>query len=196
MGIPSPLARVKRAVLPGVWLLTSVLLTAGCLGGPSYRDARVPLETAAQVNVDRYLGTWYEIARLPNRFEKNCEGVTAQYDRRPDGLLLVVNTCRKGGIDGPADSAVGRAKIVDTQTNAKLKVSFFGPFWGDYWILDVDPDYQIALVGEPSGKFLWILARTPTLAPRERELALRKLMGFGYDTSALYFTRQPPGGTR
>ncbi|MEL6791076.1 MAG: lipocalin family protein [Pseudomonadota bacterium] len=182
----------RRAM--AIWLVIALLFTAGCMGGPSYRDATVPLETAANVDLDRYLGKWFEIARLPNRFEKNCEAVTARYDRRKDGKILVVNTCRKGGVDGPADSAIGRAKVVDTTTNAKLKVSFFGPFWGDYWILDVDPDYRIALVGEPSGKYLWILARTPTLAPEDRELALRKLRGFGYDTNALYFTRQPPGG--
>jgi len=169
------------------------LLIVGCGGGQSYRDTSIPLETEQTVDIERYLGTWYEIARLPNRFEKNCEGVTAEYSKRSDGKILVVNTCRKGNPDGPANSAVGRAKIVDTQTNAKLKVSFFGPFWGDYWILDLDEAYSVSLVGEPSGKYLWILSRTPSLSAEEVVLAIKKLKTFGYDTDALYFTKQPPG---
>lgn len=172
-------------------LLTLIISLAAC-GGPSYRDASIPLETEQSVNIERYLGKWYEIARLPNRFEKNCEGVTADYSSRTDGLILVVNTCRKGSPDAQAKSAIGRAKIIDTQSNAKLKVSFFGPFWGDYWILDLDEAYKISLVGEPSGKYLWILARTPLLGADEIELAIKKLQTFGYDTNALYFTKQPP----
>lgn len=165
---------------------------AGCATPPVNRDATAPLTTAGSVEVDRYLGLWYEIARLPNGFEKACEGVTAEYSRRPDGLLRVRNTCRVGAPDGRAKVAEGRARIVDSGTNAKLKVSFFGPFWGDYWILWRAEDYSVSLVGEPSGRYLWILSRTPTLTPDVRADALRRLEALGYDVSKLYYPAQPP----
>ena len=165
---------------------------AACEAPPVNRDASVPLTAVAEVDVERYLGRWYEIARLPNRFEENCEGVTADYARRDDGLIAVTNTCREGAPDGPAKAAKGRARIVDAASNAKLEVSFFGPFWGDYWIIDLAPDYSLAIVGEPEGRYLWILSRTPAIADDVRADAIATLKGFGYNTDALYFTRQPP----
>lgn len=167
-------------------------LVAGCATPPVNRSPDIPLTTALDVDPDRYLGLWYEIARLPNSFEKNCEGVTAAYSRRPDGLIRVVNTCRVNAPDGEARVAVGRARIVDEATNAKLKVSFFGPFWGDYWILWLAEDYSMSLVGEPSGRYLWILSRTPTLPEATKADALRRLDALGYDVSKLYFPAQPP----
>ena len=173
--------------------IAALALTAGCAGGPPVnRDLSIALTTETSVDPDQYLGRWYEIARFENGFEKNCEGVTADYSRRDDGLIRVVNTCRKGAPDGEAKVATGRARIVDETTNAKLKVSFFGPFWGDYWILDLDDDYQRSIVGEPSGRYLWILSRTPTITEESRQEALSKLSAFGYNVSALYFTKQPP----
>ena len=162
---------------------------AACASGEVNRNDQIPLTTVDYVEVDRYLGEWFEIARLPNRFEKNCEGVTAQYSRRDDGLLKVVNTCRQGAPDGKEKRAKGRAKIVDEVTNAKLKVSFFGPFWGDYWIIDLADDYSYAVVGEPSGRFLWILARTSSLSQIELSTILARLQEVGYNTDALYFTK-------
>jgi len=170
----------------------TALALAGCASPPVNRASETPLTTVQAVDVDRYLGRWYEIARLPNQFEKNCEGVTADYARRDDGLIEVVNTCRKGAPDGALKSARGRARIVDTASNAKLEVSFFGPFWGDYWIIDLAEDYSRSIVGEPSGRYLWILSRTPTISDESRANALSRLEAFGYDTSALYFTQQPP----
>lgn len=172
--------------------LALLALLAACGGPPVNRQSEAPLPTAASLDPDLYLGRWYEIARLPNSFEKDCEGVTADYARRPDGLIEVVNTCRKGAPDGPAETAQGRARIVDAATNAKLEVSFFGPFWGDYWILDLAEDYSLSLVGEPSGRYLWILARTPSISEETREAALVKLTSLGYDVSKLYFPAQPP----
>lgn len=165
---------------------------SACAKPPVNRAADIPLTTEAQVDLDRYLGRWYEIARFPNSFEKNCEGVTAEYARRDDGLISVVNTCRKSGVDGKAEVANGRARVVDADTNAKLEVSFFGPFWGDYWILDLDEDYSLSLVGEPQGRYLWVLARTPEISDEKRTSTLARLQALGYDTSALYFTKQPP----
>jgi apolipoprotein D and lipocalin family protein len=175
-------------------LLAAIILavTAGCAQQPVSRDPAIPLPTAASVDLDRYLGRWYEIARLPNGFEKDCEGVTADYAWRGDGLIEVVNTCRVGSTDGPVKTAIGRARIVDRESNARLEVSFFGPFWGDYWILHLAEDYSVSLVGEPSGRFLWILARTPKISDAARTAALNRLREYGYDVSRLYFPAQPP----
>ncbi|MEZ5893066.1 MAG: lipocalin family protein [Parvularculaceae bacterium] len=98
---------------------------AACASPPVNRDASAPLTTVGHVDTERYLGRWYEIARFPNRFEKDCEGVTADYAMRDDGLISVVNTCREGAPDGKEKAAKGRARIVDAATNAKLEVSFF-----------------------------------------------------------------------
>ncbi|HXI86902.1 MAG TPA: lipocalin family protein [Parvularculaceae bacterium] len=189
---PAPASyRYMRSTRP-VLLAFALVLATSCAGPPVNRQALGPLPTAAHVDVDRYLGRWYEIARLPNGFEKNCEGVTADYQRRDDGLIGVLNACRKGGPTGPLKQAEGRARIVDAETNAKLKVSFFGPFWGDYWILHIADDYSLSLVGEPSGRYLWILARTPTLSEAKKADALLRLKSVGYDVSKLHFADQPP----
>lgn len=164
-----------------------------CQSPPVNRDLSVPLTTVEFVDTERYLGRWYEIARFPNSFEENCEGVTADYGKRNDGLISVINTCRKGAPDGEEKAANGRARIVDETTNAKLEVSFFGPFWGDYWVIGLADDYSLSLVGEPSGKYLWILSRTPTISDDVRANALSTLEAFGYNVDALYWTKQPPG---
>lgn len=169
-----------------------ILAVSACAGPPVNRSAAAPLEGVPSVDLDRYLGRWYEIARFDHRFERDCEGVTADYSRREDGLIRVVNTCRKDAPDGKAKPVNGRARVVDATTNAKLEVSFFGPFWGDYWIIDLEDDYSRAIVGEPSGRYLWIMSRTPEISEASRADALAKLAALGYDTSALYFVRQPP----
>lgn len=168
-----------------------LVILAGCTTPPKNRSDAAPLRAVDAVDLDRYFGRWYEIARLPNSFEKNCEGVTADYARRADGLISVVNTCRLGAPTGERKTAVGRARAVDG-SNAKLKVSFFGPFWGDYWIIHLAEDYSLAIVGEPSGRYLWVLSRTPTLSPESRRETLEMLGAFGYDVTALYFPAQPP----
>lgn len=183
---------LQRRVAMSCVLFLAGLSLGACASPPVNRNAAQPLETVASVDLERYAGRWYEIARLPNSFETDCEGVTADYARRDDGLISVVNTCRKNGPSGPAKVAKGRARIVDEATNAKLKVSFFGPFWGDYWIIDLADDYSLSLVGEPSGRYLWMLARAPEIDPEVKSGALSKLTALGYDVSKLHFTAQPP----
>lgn len=157
----------------------------------SRRQRHAPLAVAEQVDLARYAGLWYEIARLPTRFEKGCQHVTAEYKLRPDGKVSVVNSCRKGNPAGPLETARGTARVVDSATNAKLKVSFFWPFEGDYWILDLDPDYQYALVGEPSRENLWLLSRTPQLAQPVREQLIAVAQAAGFPVEKLIFTSQP-----
>jgi apolipoprotein D and lipocalin family protein len=172
------------------------LLAAGAAAaGAAYlywrRKNYAPLPTVAHVDLARYLGRWYEVARLPVPFEKNCEHVTAEYSQRADGTIRVVNTCHKGAVHGPVKKATATARPVDA-TNAKLKVQFFWPFEGDYWILDLDQaDYQYALVGEPSRKSLWLLSRQPQLTPDVRRHLTDRARELGFPVEKLINTPQP-----
>lgn len=163
---------------------------AACDQPPVNRDGTKPLTTVASVDVKRYLGTWYEIARYDHEFERNCTGVTATYSLNPDGTIKVLNRCHRGSLSAAADDAEGTARIVDKSTNAKLGVTFFWPFEGDYWILELDPEYQWAVVGEPSGRYLWILSRSPQIGDDLRSSLLGKIEAHGYRTNALIWTPQ------
>ena len=152
-----------------------------------------PLEAVPHVELDRYLGTWYEIATIPQRFQKGCVGVTAEYSLRPDGDVQVINTCREGTLDGNVKRVVGKAWVVDKKTGAKLKVRFFWPFSGDYWIIALDPEYQYAVVGHPGRNYLWILCRRPQMDESLYTGLLEKITAQGYDASRIVKTLQPVG---
>lgn len=174
----------------GLGALLVGVLSSGC--ATSGREADLPpLETVEQVDLERYLGTWYEIARIPQRFQRDCTATTATYSLKDNGEIRVLNRCHKGAPDGPLDEAEARARVVDEESNAKLEVSFFGPFWGDYWILELGPDYEYAVVGHPSRDYLWILSRTPTMDPTLYASILRRLEAQGYETERLVRTVQP-----
>jgi apolipoprotein D and lipocalin family protein len=142
-------------------------------------------EPAKPVDLSRYAGVWYEIGRYENSFERGCEAVTAEYRPMDDGAIQVINTCRQGRLDGPVKSIKGRAKVVAGSANAKLKVSFFGPFFGDYWVLDHADDYAWSIVGEPSGRYLWLLSRTADPEPSTRETIQTRVRDLGYETSLI-----------
>jgi len=156
-----------------------------------------PLDVVPWVDLGRYAGSWYEIARLPNWFQKQCAGdVTATYTLLNDGAIQVVNSCRKK--NGQIAQAEGRAKLADTDgPNTKLKVRFapkllsFLPFvWGNYWIIDLAPDYSYAVIGEPTRKYLWVLSRTPTMDDTILQSVLDQVEQKGYDLSSLIRTQQ------
>ena len=148
------------------------------------------LEVVQSVDLTRYIGRWYEIARLPNSFQKKCaDTVTANYTMREDGKIEVINRCRKAS--GEYTTAKGKAKIVDKKTNAKLKVTFFWPFYGDYWILDLGPNYEYAVVGEPGRKYLWILSRSPRMDEALFQQLLQKMAAKGFNTEMMIRTPQP-----
>ena len=149
-----------------------------------------PLTVVESVDLQRYLGKWYEIASYPAWFQKGCTASTADYRLLPDGRIQVTNSCRKGSLDGKLKESKGKAEVVDTATNAKLKVWFFWPFKGNYWIIDLDPDYQWAVVGEPSRKYLWILSRTPTMDEAVYQGILGRLPQKGCDPTRLRKTAQ------
>ena len=171
--------------------LIPVLLLAGVTVAVALSAAAKPLEVVPHVDVRRYLGTWYEIATIPQRFQKGCVGVTAHYSLRADGAIDVVNVCRKGKLDGKVSSVRGKAWIVDKATNAKLKVRFFWPFAGAYWIIELDPDYRWAVVGHPARTYYWILSRTPQMDPAVYDELLRRAAAKGYDTGRIKKTLQP-----
>ena len=118
------------------------------------------LEVVPHVDLQKYLGKWYEIARLPARFEEGCSAVTATYSLQEDGGVSVLNECRR---NGKVKRAKGRAKVIDKETGAKLKVTFFWPFYGDYWIISLGSNYEYSVVGTPNRRYLWILSRTPKM---------------------------------
>ena len=176
-----------------IWLtaIAPVMVIATALAGCA--SSQPPLEVVGEVDLDRYLGRWYEIASFPQRFQRGCVASMATYTRRDDGRIGVVNECRDGSFDGELRRAEGVAWVADEEeSRAKLKVQFFWPFRGDYWIIDLDPDYRYAAVGHPSRNYLWILARTPTLDPALYRALLARLEAQGYDLSRLRPTPQPP----
>jgi len=170
--------------------LAAFFVTA-CVLPPDRLEGDAPPPVVEQVDLERYAGRWFEIARYDVSFQRGCEGVTAQYRPMADGLVEVINACRRGGLEGELDTVTGRAKVVEGSNGAKLKVSFFGPFFfGDYWVIDLADDYDWAVVSEPRGRFLWILARTPQMDEAVLADRLTWLANQGYDTSALRFTEQ------
>jgi apolipoprotein D and lipocalin family protein len=163
-------------------------LAAACSTSTTARLHLPELKTVPHVELARYLGTWYEIANFPQSFQRGCTATTAAYSARSDGDIDVVNRCRKGSPDGPEKIARGRARVVDKVTNAKLEVSFFRPFWGDYWIIDLGPNYEFAVVGHPSRDYLWILARSPVMEAAVYDAIVARLAAQGYEPHRLVRT--------
>jgi apolipoprotein D and lipocalin family protein len=141
--------------------------------------------TVKSLDLNRYLGTWYEIARFPHSFEKNLVGVTATYSLRDDGKIKVLNQGFKNILDGELSKAEGKAKIPDPQKPANLKVSFFWIFYAEYNVLELDDNYQYAMIGSSSDKYFWILCRTPQMDSSTYEMLLEKARKRGYNLAKL-----------
>ena len=178
--------------------MTARLLAAMMVVVPLIAQSAAPVRTVQQVDLKRYLGDWYEVARFPNRFQRHCAGdVRASYATRPDGRLDVINRCR--GTSGITE-ARGVARIADARTSARLKVrfapawlSFLPSVWGDYWIIGLADDYSWAVVGSPDREYLWILSRTPSLDGRAMETARAAARNQGFDVEQLVNTTQNVG---
>lgn len=168
----------------------ALVVSLACCG-MSVRAA-VPVASVANVDLDRYVGKWYEIASFPMFFQRNCLGdTTALYAKSADGDISVINRCRtKSGFD----EAHGRASVVAGTGNARLKVSFFWPFRADYWVIGLDKDYRWAVVGNPNRKYLWVLSRTPQLPRALLDEALKSAESQGFDLTKLRYTAQDGTG--
>ena len=172
---------MKRSIL---YLLAPCFLSCLCLAA----RAEPGVATVAAVDLARYVGKWYEIAAFPMFFQRNCVGdTTAEYGVTAQGDVSVTNRCRT---NSGFDEAHGTATVVEGSGNSRLKVSFFWPFRADYWIIGLDADYRWAVVGNPNRKYLWVLSRTPMLAPELLEAALKAAADQGYDLGQLRYTRQ------
>jgi len=167
-----------------------------CMTGiiPVMAQKANPLKTVQSVDLKRYKGLWYEIAKIPNRFQRKCASrTTAQYALREDGKLDVINRCNTQ--ERKVIEARGIARIVDSESNAKLKVSFvkilgISLFWGDYWIIGLGEEYDFAVVGTPSRKYGWILSRTPSLSQEKLEEIYKILREQGYNPDEFEITPQ------
>ena len=168
------------------------LLLNGCFTDKG--NTMKPLATVNFVDLNRYVGKWYEIARYPNSFQKGCIGSRATYTMRDDGKIRVVNECYDKSFSGKLRSAKGKAWTVDKETNARLKVSFFWPFAGDYWIIDLGKNYEYAVVGHPDRKYLWILSRSPEMTDDVYQSILERLQKKEYDIAKLIRTEQKNKG--
>jgi len=167
---------MRTAIMTGAFLLLA-LSSSG--SSPSELP---PLETVPHVDLRRYAGRWYEVASFPQRFQKGCVDSRADYRLLDDGDIEVVNSCLK---EGTLDIARGKAWVADGKTQAKLKVSFFWPFRGDYWIIELGKDYEYAVVSAPSRKYLWILAREPRMDADLYAAVLGRLKERGFDVQRL-----------
>ncbi|MBC3932955.1 lipocalin family protein [Undibacterium curvum] len=158
-------------------LCTSALLTASLFSACNTQPA-APMDVVAQVDLQRYLGRWYEIALIPNRFQAMCASDTQAEYQLEGEQILVTNRCKRA--DQGMETAQGVAEVVAQSNNAKLRVSFFRPFYGNYWILALDPDYQWVLVGEPGRQYGWVLSRTPQLSDALMQSIWQKAEQAGY----------------
>ena len=180
-------------------LLCISALTAFASDSTAERDASTstrPLETIPALDVARYMGTWHEIAKYPNWFQKECsENVKADYSLMNDGCVRVVNRCQT--TEGTLSEAIGEARQIGASTSPKLEVRFapawlsFLPFvWGDYWVIELDDDYQLVAVSEPNRDYLWILSRTPEVDPVSYNALLTRLQRQGFDLQRMEATKQ------
>ena len=182
---------------------TTFAMLAFALGlqpGPAAAEGATavePLQPIAALDVQRYMGTWYEIAKYPNWFQKKCVGDTrADYSLQADGRVQVINRCREA--NGELSEAVGMARQIGATDSPKLEVrfapawlSFLPMVWGDYWVIDLDPDYRLVAVSEPSREYLWVLSRTPAVDAQAYEALLARLAARGFDPGKLERTTQP-----
>jgi len=186
----------SRSLIAALCFSFSAWVSLASAQAPASEVSPAPLEAIASLDVARYMGTWYEVAKYPNWFQKRCiANTSATYAIQPNGMLQVLNRCQKE--DGSMSEALGAAKQVGDANSPKLEVRFapawlsFLPFvWGNYWVIDLDPQYQLAAVSEPSRKYLWVLSRSKTVEPKAYEALLQRLKQKGFNLDAIEISKQ------
>jgi apolipoprotein D and lipocalin family protein len=187
---------LSRSLIAALFLGFSTWVPLASAQAQSSEASPAPLESITSLDVPRYMGTWYEVAKYPNWFQKRCiANTSATYAVQPNGMLQVLNRCQKE--DSSMTDALGEAKQVGDANSPKLKVRFapawlsFLPFvWGNYWVIDLDPQYQLAAVSEPSRKYLWILSRTQAVEPKAYDALLQRLKEKGFNLDAIEISKQ------
>ena len=190
LGHSTPGTRLKAGIMKATTSRLVLALGTMFAAVPVHAPgSRAPVQVVPSVDLARYMGRWYEIAHLPAWFQRACASdTTALYTLRPDGKITVLNQCRKP--DGGLKSASGIGRVAsDKEPNTKLKVSFFRPFYGDYWIIDLDPEYRWAVVGDPRRKYLWILSREAKLDPALYAQIVDRAKNQGYEVDSLIMTK-------
>jgi apolipoprotein D and lipocalin family protein len=178
---------MKRFALP---LLVTFFSTQGAMAMGSKEGKLPEPEVVSHVDVPRYMGLWYEVARFDQKFQKGCVGVTAEYSLLDNGKVAVLNTCFAETLDGERRQAEGKARIADPVTNAKLRVTFFWPFYGDYWIFRLGDNYEYAVVGSPDRDSLWFLSREPHMEETLFKRLYAEMASEGFDMKRLQPTPQ------
>lgn len=174
---------MKKKIIP---FLSGILLFSMFSCG----QTEIVTNTVPELDIERYMGSWYEIARFDHRFERGLVGCMANYELQPDGKVKVTNTGYKNSLDGKFKESVGKAYRPDDEVPGKLRVSFFMSFYSDYNVLELSPDYRYALIGSKSSEYLWILSRTPQLSQEELSFLLYSAQSRGYDTNKLIWVEQ------
>lgn len=177
-------------------IFATLVLSCGATSSAFANSAQKPLETIQTLDVPRYMGTWFEIAKYPNRFQKQCVAKTsAAYSLQKDGTVKVLNSCLLAS--GELEQVEGKARQIGVATSPKLEVRFAPVWlswlpmvWGDYWVIDLDPEYQLVAVSEPKREFLWVLARTQQVDKAKYDALLQRLQAKGFDLNKLELTPQ------
>lgn len=177
---------IQKEFKKGIFLIIIASIMSSCNAQKSSIDKTVVKE----LELEKYLGKWYEISRYDHSFERDLVGVTATYSIRDDGKIKVVNSGYEKTLNGEISVAIGKAKIPNINMPSKLKVSFFWIFYGDYFVLELDKEYQWAVVGSSSDKYLWILSRTAQMEEKTYQQLLNKLTKRGYDVNKLLLVEQ------
>jgi apolipoprotein D and lipocalin family protein len=181
-----------------VMALCACLAWSALHAQPAVAQSPSPLVPIAALDIPRFMGTWYEIAKYPNKFQKQCVADTsAQYSLEPGGMVQVINRCRK--LDGQVEQVIGEARQTGAKTSARLQVRFAPGWlswlpmvWGDYWVIDLDSNYQLAAVSEPKREYLWVLSRTPHVSAEAYDALLVRLKAQGFALERLERTKQIP----
>jgi apolipoprotein D and lipocalin family protein len=171
-----------------------ILSTLGLFAVSAAGTDKPPLQTVPSVDLQKYMGTWYEIAAFPQRFQKGCHCSKAEYTMTDKGYVKVVNSCRLESPDGKNKIANGKAFVVKGTGNSKLRVQFFWPFRGDYWILELPDDYSYVVVGAPNREYLWILARTPRIDESLYKEIVARCAEKAFDVTRLVLSDQSCAG--
>ncbi len=169
-------------------LLTYIMIVILCMAATTLKSQS--LQTVPYVDIKKYAGKWYEIASYPQRFQKGCHGTTAEYTWSEKGYVIVENRCNKGSLSGKLSYIKGKAFVEENSGNAKLKVQFFWPFKGKYWIIDLADDYSYAVVSHPNKNYLWILSRTSKMNDETYQQIIARLKEKGFDLAKLQLTEQ------